>query len=62
MDPRRFLGMINELLNDRSIEIGNIDITSKFTFFDFPKAHAQKLLKAFTTHPRARGIALNPVK
>jgi hypothetical protein len=54
--------MINEILNDRSIEIGNIDITSKFTFFDFPKAHTQKLLKAFTTHPKTKGIALNPVK
>lgn len=62
MDPRRFLGMINEILNDRSIEIGNIDITSKFTFFDFPKAHADKLMKVFMSHPRARGIALNPVK
>jgi hypothetical protein len=62
MDPRRFLGMINEILNDRSIEIGNIDITSKFTFFDFPKAHADKLMKVFYSHPRARGIQLNPVK
>ena len=44
---RSILGAINEVTNDKSISIGDIEITHKFTFFDVFADQADKVLDAF---------------
>ena len=34
-NPRMILGIINDTTNDKSISVGNIEITNKFTFLIF---------------------------
>ena len=47
--PRRLLGIINEVVGDRTISVGDIEITNKFTFFDVFLDQANKIVNAFTT-------------
>ena len=47
MNPKRILGIINEAAKDKSISIGEIEITSKYTFFDVFEDQKDKLLRAF---------------
>lgn len=49
IDPRRFLGIINDVTNDKSISIGSIEVTNKFTFFDVFADQAEQVIKAFAT-------------
>lgn len=46
--PRRVLGIINDVTGDKSINIGSIEITNKFTFFDVYTDQVNKLLNAFS--------------
>ena len=62
MDPRRLLGLINDVVGDRSLSIGDIDISSKFTFFDVPKSAVEQVMVAFQTSKRARGVQIGLVK
>ena len=45
--PRNVLGLINNYTNDKSIFVGDIEITPHFTFFDVYADQAEKLLAAF---------------
>lgn len=45
--PRMILGIINDTTNDKSISIGDIEITNKFTFFDVYADQVDKVLEAF---------------
>ncbi|MFM2291574.1 MAG: hypothetical protein RIS29_1387 [Bacteroidota bacterium] len=47
IDPRRFLGIINDVTNDKSISIGSIEVTNKFTFFDVFADQVEKVVTAF---------------
>jgi ATP-dependent RNA helicase DeaD len=50
--PRRILGIINDVTNDKSISIGAIEITNKFTFFDVYADQVKQLLNAFSRHSK----------
>lgn len=45
--PRSVLGLINEVTQDKSIMIGDIEITNKFTFFDVFEDQADIVTEAF---------------
>jgi ATP-dependent RNA helicase DeaD len=62
MDPRRLLGLLNDVVGDRTLTIGDIDISAKFTFFDVPKNRVEQVFVAFETSKRARGIQIALVK
>lgn len=47
MNPRRILGIINDITDDKSINIGGIEITNKFTFFDVFEDQKDRVLSAF---------------
>ena len=47
IDPKRFLGIINDVTGDKSISIGSIEVTNKFTFFDVFSDQMEKVLTAF---------------
>lgn len=47
VDPRRFLGIINDVTGDKSISIGAIEVTNKFTFFDVFADQVDKVVTAF---------------
>ena len=46
--PRRILGIINDVTGDKSISIGSIEVTNKFTFFDVYADQVKQLLNAFS--------------
>ncbi len=46
--PRRILGIINEVTGDKSINIGSIEVTSKFTFFDVYNDQVNQILNSFS--------------
>jgi ATP-dependent RNA helicase DeaD len=48
IDPKRFLGLINDVTGDKSINIGAIEVTNKYTFFDVYADQAEKVMAAFT--------------
>jgi len=50
--PRRILGIINDVTGDKSISIGAIEITNKFTFFDVYNDQVKQLLNAFSRHSK----------
>lgn len=60
-NTRSVLSSINEVTNDKSISIGDIEITQKFTFFDVFADQADKVLSAFSSHggPLEVGIVEN---
>lgn len=45
--PKRLLGIINDVVGDRTISVGDIEITNKFTFFDVFLDQSNKILNAF---------------
>lgn len=45
--PRSVLGVINDVTQDKSIIIGDIEITNKFTFFDVYADQADQVRQAF---------------
>lgn len=47
IDPKRFLGIINEVTGDKSISIGAIEVTNKFTFFDVFADQVEKVVTSF---------------
>ena len=47
LDKRELLKLINQNMNDRSLEIGRIDIQNNFSFFQVDARYEEKLLKAF---------------
>ncbi len=47
IDPKRFLGIINDVTGDKSINIGSIEVTNKFTFFDVFEDQVEKVVLAF---------------
>ncbi len=48
IDPKRFLGIVNDITGDKSISIGSIEVTNKFTFFDVFADQVEKLVLAFS--------------
>ncbi len=44
---KRVLGIINDATNDKSINIGDIEITQKYSFFDIDADQAPKVIDAF---------------
>ncbi len=51
MSPRRILGIINDVTDDKTINIGGIEITNKFTFFDVFEDQKDKVLNSFKNTP-----------
>jgi ATP-dependent RNA helicase DeaD len=51
INPKRFLGIINDVTGDKSISIGSIEVTNKFTFFDVFVDQADKVIASFATTP-----------
>ena len=51
INAKRFLGIINEVTNDKSISIGAIEVTNKFTFFDVFADQVDKVIGAFASEP-----------
>ncbi len=47
MNPKRILGIINEVTEDKSINVGDIEVTNKFTFFDVFEDQKDKVLNSF---------------
>ena len=58
--PKRVLGLINDTLDDRRIPISDIEITSKFSFFDVESSDVKRILNAFSMHAES-GIVLTEV-
>lgn len=48
VNPKRLLGIINDVTDDRTISIGNIEVTNKFSFFDLYADQVDKFMSAFT--------------
>ncbi|MDR1552954.1 MAG: DEAD/DEAH box helicase [Prevotellaceae bacterium] len=51
--PRAILGLINDVTNDKSININNIEISNKFTFFDVFADQSEQLINAFYRNNRS---------
>lgn len=49
MNPKKILGLINDATNDKSIDIGDIDITNKYTFFESFEDQYEKIIRAFSS-------------
>lgn len=47
VDAKRLLGIINDVTNDKSINIGAIEVTNKFTFFDVFADQLDQVVTAF---------------
>jgi len=47
IDPKRLLGIINDVTGDKSINIGSIEVTNKFTFFDVFADQLDQVVNAF---------------
>lgn len=56
--PRSVLGVINEVTQDKSIMIGDIEITNKFTFFDVFEDQADAVIQAFQNEAGNYKIAI----
>lgn len=51
INPKRFLGIINDVTGDKSISIGAIEVTNKFTFFDVFTDQVDQVISAFSSEP-----------
>lgn len=49
INPKRFLGIVNDVTGDKSISIGAIEVTNKFTFFDVFTDQVEKVVSAFAS-------------
>jgi len=47
IDPKRLLGIINDVTGDKSINVGSIEVTNKFTFFDVFADQLDQVVTAF---------------
>jgi ATP-dependent RNA helicase DeaD len=47
IDPKRLLGIINDVTGDKSINVGSIEVTNKFTFFDIFADQVDQVVAAF---------------
>ncbi len=47
INPKRLLGMINDVVGDKTISVNDIEVTNKFTFFDVFVDQIDKLVDAF---------------
>ena len=52
----RMIGLINDSLSYRGIEIGKIEILKGFSFFEIDAAHEQKLLQGFQKGMQVAGV------
>lgn len=50
--PAKLLGIINDIVGDKSISIGDIEVTDKFTYFDVFLDQADKITQAFAGQKR----------
>ncbi len=57
-NPRMILGIINDTTNDKSISVGNIEITNKFTFFDIFADQVEQVLQAFEERGRLKVVVV----
>lgn len=47
INPSRLLGIINDIVGDKTISVGDIEVTNKFTFFDVFVDQVDKIVNAF---------------
>lgn len=47
INPKRLLGIINDVVRDKTVSIGEIEVTNKFTFFDVFADQLDKVVDAF---------------
>lgn len=47
INPKRLLGIINDVTDDRTINVGSIEVTNKFTFFDVFEDQLDKVVSSF---------------
>ena len=47
INPSRLLGIINDVVGDKTISVGDIEVTNKFTFFDIFEDQSDKIINAF---------------
>jgi len=47
LDPKGLLGIVNDVTGDKSINIGAIEVTNKFTFFDVFADQLEQVVTAF---------------
>jgi ATP-dependent RNA helicase DeaD len=61
LSPKRLLSIINDVTDDRTINVGSIEVTNKFTFFDVFADQADQVLHAFANNggPLEVGIVEN---
>ncbi|MCQ2194767.1 MAG: DEAD/DEAH box helicase [Paludibacteraceae bacterium] len=59
--PKRVLGIINDTTGDKDIDVRDIEITPRYSFFDVDSEEVQRMLQAFTVH-EAEGITLAEAK
>lgn len=52
INPTRLIGLLLDTTNDRSIEIGKIDIMKGFSFFEVEKSQEQLILRSFNKNVR----------
>ncbi len=57
LNPAKLMGLINENLKQRDVEIGQIEILKSFSFFEIDKAFASKVVEAFE-HAEFNGRSL----
>lgn len=49
INPKRLLGIINDTVGDKTISVGSIEVTNKFTFFDVFADQMDKVIGAFSS-------------
>lgn len=47
INPKRLLGIINDIVGDKTISVGDIEVTNKFTFFDVFADQLDKVVDSF---------------
>ncbi|NNC70038.1 MAG: DEAD/DEAH box helicase [Flavobacteriaceae bacterium] len=63
LNPARLIGFINENLNKRDVEIGQIEILKNFSFFEVDKNYEEAILKSFrNTEFEGRGVIVEVTK
>lgn len=59
--PKRVLGIINDTTGDKDIDVRDIEITPRYSFFDVDSADVQRMMQAFAVH-ESEGITLAEAK
>lgn len=63
LNPARLIGFINENLNKRDVEIGQIEVLKNFSFFEIDKNFEEAVLKSFrNTEFEGRGVIVEVTK